>query len=146
MLRHGHTAELGESRFEIVQFQRIWPVILIGGAQDFENFEDLIDLGVSHEERPTLDHLGEDAAGRPEIDAQTVGFLAQKDLGAAVPQCDNLVSVRLDRQTERSGQAEVRQLNVLPLGVDKQILWLEISVENSVLVKVDQRLQYLVQK
>ena len=76
MLGHGHAAELGESRFEIVQFQGIWPVILIRGAQDFENFEDLIDLGVSHEERSTLDHLGKDAPCGPEIDAQTVSFLS----------------------------------------------------------------------
>ena len=62
MLRHGHPAELGERRFEIVQFQSIRPVILVRGAENLENFEDLVDLGVTHEERPALDHLRKDAA------------------------------------------------------------------------------------
>ena len=54
--------------------------------------------------------------------------------------------IRLDRQSKRPSQAEVRQLNVLPLRVDEQILRLQISVENSMLMQVNQRLQYLIEK
>lgn len=49
MFCHGHATELGESRLEVAEFERIGPVVLVGGAKDFENFEDLIDFGIPHE-------------------------------------------------------------------------------------------------
>ena len=146
MLRHGHPAELRERGFEIVQFQSIRPVILIRGAQNLENFEDLVDLGVSHEKRPALDHFREDAACGPQIDAKTVCFLPKQDLRAPIPECHDLVRVRLDRQTKGTCQTEVRQLDVLSLGVDQQVLRLEIPMENPMLVQINQRLQNLVEK
>ena len=63
VLNHGNTSELRECRFKVVQFECIRPVILIWGTQDFENFEDLIDFGISHEEWSALDHFSEDAPG-----------------------------------------------------------------------------------
>ena len=62
VLGHGHAPELGERRLEIVQPQGIRPVILVRGAQYFENFEDLINLRITHEQRSTLHHLRENAA------------------------------------------------------------------------------------
>ena len=56
------------------------------------------------------------------------------------------MSVRLDRQSESPGQTKISQLDVLPLGVHEQILWLQISVEDAVLVEVDERLQDLIQE
>ena len=146
MLCHGHPAELRERRFEIVQFQSIRPVILVRGAQNLENFEDLVDLGVSHEKWPTLDHFREDAACGPQIDTKTVCFLPEQDLWAPIPECNDLVRVRFDWQTKGSCQTEVRQLDVLSLGVDQQVLWLEIPMENPMLVQINQRLQNLVEK
>ena len=49
MLGHGHATELGECRFEVVQLERIRPVILIRCSQNFENFEDLVNLRITHE-------------------------------------------------------------------------------------------------
>ena len=77
MLGHWHTTELREGRFEIVQFQSIRPVVFIRCSQNFKNFEDLIDFRIAHEQRPALDHLSEDAACGPQVDTQTVGFLAK---------------------------------------------------------------------
>ena len=56
------------------------------------------------------------------------------------------MSVRLDRQSEGPRQPEVSQFDVLARGVDQQILRLQVAVENSVLVQVNQGLQDLVQK
>ena len=146
MLSHGHAAELRERRFEIVQFQSVGPVILVRGTEDLEDLEDLVDLRVAHEERSALDHLSEDAACGPEVDAKTVGLLSEENLRAAVPERDDLVGVRLNWQAERSGQSEVSQLDIHSLRVDEQVLWLQISVEDAVLVQVDQRLQDLIQE
>ena len=146
MLSHGHAAELRERRFEIVQFQSIRPVILVRGAQNFENLEDLIDLRIAHEQRPTLYHLRENAASRPEIDSETVGLLPEQNLRAPVPERHDLVSVGLNGKAEGSGKTEVRKFDVLSLGVDEQILGLEVPMEDPVLVQVDERLQNLVQE
>lgn len=144
VLCHGHAAELREGWFEIVQFQGIRPIILIGSSQDFEYFEDLVDFRITHEERPTLDHLREDATSGPEVDSKTVGLLTQKDLGASIPESYNFMCVRLNGESEGSSQTEVSQFDVLSCRVHQQVLRFQISVEDSVLVQVDQRLQDLV--
>ena len=61
VLDHGHAAELGEGRFEVTKFESIGPVVLIWCTKDLENFEDLVNFGVTHEKRPTLHHFCEDA-------------------------------------------------------------------------------------
>jgi len=56
------------------------------------------------------------------------------------------MGVSFDWETESSGQAEVGKFDVLAGGVNKQILGLEVPVENSVLVQMDKRLQNLVKE
>jgi len=56
------------------------------------------------------------------------------------------VSVRLDRKAESAGKSKISQLNIVTGGVDEQVLWLEIAMENSVLVQVDERLKDLVEE
>lgn len=146
VLAHVHAAELWEGRFEVGQLESVGPVVLVGSAQHFENFENLVDFGVPHEEGSSLHHLSENAAGGPQVNAKTVCLLAEQNFGTTVPQCDDFVSVSLNRQAERSRQTEVCQLDVEAGGVDEQVLRLEVAVENAVLVQVDERLQNLVQK
>jgi len=113
MLAHLHAAELRESRFEVVQLECIRPVIFIRGSEHLEDFENLINLRIAHEKRSPLDHLCKDAARRPQINTQGVSLLAEEDLGAAVPECDDLVGVGFDRESEGASQAEVSQFHNL---------------------------------
>ena len=146
MLAHVHAPKLREGRFEVRELQSIGPVILVWRSEDLENLEDLIDLRIAHEQRPTLYHLRENAASRPEIDSETVGLLPEQNLRAPVPERHDLVSVGLNGKAEGSGKTEVRKFDVLSLGVDEQILGLEVPMEDPVLVQVDERLQNLIQE
>ena len=67
MVLHWDASELWERRLEVLQLQSIWPVVLVRGSQDLEDFEDLIDLTVSHEKRFFLGHLSENASRGPQI-------------------------------------------------------------------------------
>ena len=109
MLLHGNASKLREGRLEVWQLQGVRPVVLVGRTQDLEDFEDLIDLAVSHEERLLLSHLSEDAPSGPEIDSERVVLLAQENLRAPVPQRYHLVRVRLDWQPKGPCQTEVGQ-------------------------------------
>ena len=119
MLGHGHAAELREGRFEIVQLESIRPVVLVRGAEDFENFEDLIDLRIADEKWSTLYHLCKNATSGPQIDTKTVGFLTKEDLRASVPQRDNLMSVGLDGETKCARQSKISKLDLLAVGGDE---------------------------
>lgn len=56
------------------------------------------------------------------------------------------MGIGLNRETKSAGKSEVRQLDVLATGIDQQILGLQISVENAMLVQVNQRLEDLVEE
>ena len=103
MLDHWHATELGESRLEIVQSKSIWPVVLVRSAKNLEDLENLVNLRVSHEQRTSLHHLSKDAACRPEIDSEGISFLAEQNLWTPVPECDDLMSIGFDRESESSG-------------------------------------------
>jgi hypothetical protein len=100
---HRNSPPFWKRWFKLRQIVRIRPVILSGRAEDFENFEDLVDLTITREQRPSLCHLSEDAASTPEINSQTVSLLTQQNLGAAVPERHHLMSVGLDGQTKSPG-------------------------------------------
>ena len=146
MLCHWDTSELREGRLEVIQFERIRPVVLIRCSQNFKNLEYLIDLRISHEQRSTLNHLGEDAASGPSVNSERVSLLTEEDFGASVPECDDFVSISLNGKTESAGESKISKLDVLSSGVNKQVLWLQVTMEDSVLVQVDERLKDLVQE
>jgi len=73
---------------------------------ELEDLEDLVDLAVPAEQRLLLDHLREDAADGPDVDAETVLLLAEEDLGGAVPEGLDLVREGLDGEGEGAGEAE----------------------------------------
>ena len=101
---------------------------------------------ITHEERFLLSHFSEDAACRPEVHAQRVLLLSQKDLGAPVPESDHLVGVGLDWKAKRTSQAEVSQFDCGAGRINQEVLGLEVSVENAVRVEVDEGLQDLVEE
>lgn len=79
-----------------------------------------------------MSHLGEDAARGPEVDAKRVMLLAEEDFWAPIPESHDLVSIGLNWKTEGSGQPKVSEFNGFAILTDEQVLWLEISVEDSV--------------
>jgi len=115
---HRDSSELGESRFKVLQFQGVGPIVFMRSSKDFENFENLVYLAITHKQGSSLNHLCEDAACRPQIYAQSVRLLSKQDLRAAVPQSDHFVSISLNWQSKSAGKSEVSQLDVLSLGVD----------------------------
>lgn len=56
------------------------------------------------------------------------------------------MSVGLDRKSKSAGKSKISQFNIVTGSVDEQVLWLEIAMENSVLVQVDERLKDLVEE
>lgn len=56
------------------------------------------------------------------------------------------MSVGLNREAKSAGKSKVSQLNILTTRVDQQILWFQISVEDAVLMQMNQRLQNLVEE
>ena len=133
---------LGEAALEIRERLDARPVSLGGSAQDAEDLEDLIDLGIAWEERLAGRHLGEDAADRPHVDASRVLTTTEKNLRCAVPESDDFVCVSAERDTECAGQTEIGQLEVAFL-VDEQVLWFEVTVQDTVGVAVAGSLEKL---
>ena len=115
-------------------------------SEDAEDLENLVNLTVTHEKRPLLQHLGKDATRAPDVDAERVVLRTKQDLGASVPEGDDLVSVCLDRESEGSGQAEIGELDCLAVAANEQVLWLQVSVENAVRMQENERLQNLIQE
>ena len=146
MLDHGHAAELGESGLEIVKAQGIRPVVFVRSTKNLEDFENLVDLRVTHEEWAALNHLCKDAASRPQVDSKGVGFLAEQNFWATVPKCHDLVRIRFDGEAEGTCETKISELDHGALCVYQQVLGLEITVENSVLMQVDECLQDLIEE
>ena len=107
-----------------------------------EDLEDLVDLRVAGEQRLARAHLREDAADGPHVHAGRVLAAAEQDLGRAVPQRDDLVGVRPQRDAKGSREAEVRKLEV-PVAVDQQVLRLQVAVQHAVAVAVAHALAQL---
>ena len=85
------------------------------------------------EQRAAGVHFRHDAPGGPDVDAGVVGPAAQEDVRRAIPQGDDLVGEGVDGDAERAGETEIRQLQ-LAFVVDQQVLGLEVSMQDAVLV------------
>lgn len=97
MVLHGNTAELWEAGLKVRELQGVGPVLLVGSSQHFKDLEDLIDLGVTSEERFLLRHFSENAARAPKVHAKRVVLCGKENFRAPVPESDNLVRVGFDR-------------------------------------------------
>ena len=96
---------------------------------ELEDLENLIYLGVTHEEGTLLDQLSEDTSDGPHVHTKGVLLLAEEDLGGSVPESLDLVGQCLDGNRECSGETKVADLDVA-LGVDQKILGLQVSVDD----------------
>ena len=60
--------------------------------------------------------------------------MAEQNFRTSVPECDNFVSVSLDWKSKGTSQTEISKLDCCSLAVDKEVLRLQIAMENAVLV------------
>lgn len=111
MLRERNSLPSGELRLEIGQLQRFGPVGFRGSSENFKDFEDLVDFGITHEQRSLLRHLRENATEGPHIDTESVLFLSEENFWRSVPECDYFVSVGLDGESESASQSKISQLD-----------------------------------
>lgn len=133
---------LREAALEVWEGRHTRPVGFGRSAEDAEDLEDLVNLGVTWEEGLAGSHLGEDAADGPHVDTSGVLAATEQDFGRAVPESDDLVSVSAERNTESAGQTKIGQLEVAFL-VDEQVLRLQVTVQNTVGVAVARTLKEL---
>lgn len=106
----------------------------------------MIYFAISGEEGSLLSHFGENAPGGPQVDAEGVVFLRKEDLRAPIPKRNDLVRVGFYRHAECSGEAEVSELDRLPILTDQQVLRLQVPVEYPVRVEEHEGLQDLVRE
>ena len=86
---------------------------------------------VSRNKGLALNELRENATNTPDVDAVGVLVAGEHDFGSSVPTCDYVFGEWLAAVvgTEATGETEVADLQVT-VGVDQQVGWLEIPVQN----------------
>lgn len=114
------------------------------GAEDLDDLDELVDAGIAGEQRLAEKELGADAALGPNVNGGGVVGAAKDELGGTVvPRADvRHVGLALD---EGLGTAKVAQLELLRVGIDEQILRLDVTVAYAEGVDVRQRSGQLVE-
>lgn len=133
---------LREAALEVREGRDTRPVGFGRSAQNAEDFENLVDLGVTREKRLAGSHLGEDAANGPHVNTSGVLAATEQNFGRAVPESDDLVGVSAERNTKGASQTKIGQLQVALL-VDEQVLRLQVTVQDAVGMAVARALEEL---
>ena len=130
----------------LVSLQLCDPGPLVGswGTSDAKDFVKLIVLVLSREQRPLGHDFCEDAPDRPNVDGSVVVFRAHQDIGSSIPKSDDLVCEVLDGNSERTRQTEIGELENSFL-VDEEVLGLEVSMKDFVLVALGDSVEQLVE-
>lgn len=103
----------------------------------------MILVGRPGEQRTAGIQFCHDTSGRPDINARVIRSAAQQHVRSTIPQCHHFVREGVDRDAESTGQTEVAQLE-LPLLINEEILRLEVSMENPILMTKGDALEELV--
>ena len=114
-----------------------------GRAHDAEDLLELVLVRGAGEEGAARVHFGHDAAGGPDVDAGVVGARAEEDIRGAVPEGDDFVGEGVDGDAEGAGEAEVGEFE-LAFVIDEEVLRLQVSVEDAVVVAEGDALEELV--
>ncbi len=112
-------------------------------AHDAEDLLELVLVRGAGEEGAARVHFGHDAAGGPDVDAGVVGARAEEDVRGAVPEGDDFVGEGVDGDAEGAGEAEVGEFE-LAFVIDEEVLRLQVSVEDAVVVAEGDALEELV--
>ena len=110
-----------------------------------EDFLELVFVCGAGEEGPAGVHFCHYATCRPDVDAGVVGAGAEEDVGGAVPEGDNFIGERIDRDAEGPGEAKVGEFE-LAFVVDQEILRFEVTVEDPIVMAKGDALEELVHK
>lgn len=101
--------------------------IVWGSAEKLGDDGELVDMVLAREEGLALQHLGENAAGTPDIDLDIVLLPSEHDLGGAVVTSRNIARHLRILDTRK---AEIANLQVAVL-VDQNVTWLQVTVNNT---------------
>jgi len=99
-----------ERRFEVGQCGASLPDVFIRCTERAEDLEKLVNFGVPREDGTLGEHFSENTTGRPDIDWCRVRLGAQQDFRCAVPQGNDLVSVRAYRNAKSTGKTKICKL------------------------------------
>lgn len=94
----------GEGVLEVGHRSDTGPNLLVGGSEDAEDAEELVNLAISGEEGVLGQHLSEDATQAPDIDGRRVVTSSKQNLGGTIPQSDDL-------QVHRNRTKEMREVS-----------------------------------
>lgn len=119
------------------------PVLVVGRSHHFEDPLQLVSFLLAGKKRPHVDHFCEDTPDGPYIDGAGVFLRAQQDIRRPVPKRDYLVSEALHGYARCSSQSEISDFEDVVFR-NKQILWLEVPMQNFLLVAMTDSFDELV--
>lgn len=134
--------DVGELKAMII---RIHAVNLLrgGGPQHFDDLDHLVHVVLPREERSARQKLGHHAGSTPHVDGYGVVGGSENEFRRAVIARANVGDVRLvGRETLRA--AKVADLDDVCLGVDEDVLGLDIAVTDAERMHVRQALKHLI--
>ena len=99
-------------------------------AQDFDDFDELVDAALAREDGLTEHELGDDAAHGPHVDVRAVVRVAEDQLRRAIITRANVRNVGLTLNKLLCA-AEVAQFQDVRIGVHEDVLWLDVSVADA---------------
>ena len=117
--------------------------LLRARAAHLDDFDELVHAGLAREERHAEEQLGEHAAHRPDVDAARVVCGAKYQLGGPIVAGANVRHVRLALD-QNLGAAKVAELEQVGLGVDEQVLRLDVTMAHAERMNVRERAAELV--
>mmetsp|Transcript_9292 Transcript_9292/g.20246 ORF Transcript_9292/g.20246 Transcript_9292/m.20246 type:complete len:207 (-) Transcript_9292:170-790(-) len=114
-------------------------------AQCLEDLQQLVLVASPREERTAVQHLRKDAPHRPDVHRSRILPGSHQNVGRTIPQSDHLMRVGPHGNPESTGQPKIGKLQST-LAVDQKVLWLQITVQHSVLMTVGHPSNQLEQK
>lgn len=94
---------------------------------------------------PSIGHFSKDTPDTPDIHRRRVLARSHENIGSPVPQRYDFVCVGPNRNTKGPGQTKVGQFE-LALPVNEQIRWLQIAVQDPVVMTIGHAGEELVKK
>lgn len=88
------------------------------------------------EQRSSSSHLRKDATNTPDVNGARVSWCTKQNLRCSVPKSDNFMSVHANGDTKGTSQTKIGKLYDT-VQIDKQVLWLQITVHCATLVTVE---------